>query len=396
MRIAYKYRLYPTKQQADTLGQWIGQARYVYNFALACQQDLYELSKQDAEAKKKYSTSDLYKLYAQKKKDPEFEWLNELPSSCANEEIRNLDTAYKNFFMGLKSGQGVGFPKFKKKQISGSISFQNCSVNEIGFNIPKIGQIKGVIHRKPLGKFNRYTVFTLSRTSTYKYFISFSAELPDPAEKPIIKSVGIDMGATDLAILSTGEKLPALTELKRMHERLSKMQSRLNKRKVKGSNNYKKARHKINLLHEKIANKRSNILHGHTRDIANNYDLVSIEDLNVRGMIAKSNPKKNKAGKYIKNNRAQKTGLAKSLINNSISEFIRMLSYKVPGEGGKLVKIDRYFPSSKTCSCCGEKTTEVKSLSIREWACSSCGEIHDRDINAATNILTEGLKMIER
>ena len=388
MRIAYKYRLYPTKQQAETIGQWIGQARFVYNYSLGKQKELYDLGGE----KKRYSGSELYKMYAQKKNEPEFDWLSSLPSSSANCEIRNLDTAYKNFFNGLKKGMRTGFPKFKKKQIAGSIQFQQSDVLNGAIKVPKLGNVKAVIHRPPNGKFDKNTIFTLSRTSTYKYYISFSAEIPDPTPKEPINCVGIDLGASDLAILSNGTKYPALHELKQMTARLHKMQSRLDKRKKKGSNNYRKARQRINRLHEKISNKRSFILHNYSREIADEFDLVALEDLNVKGMTAKAKAKKNKAGKYVRNNKAAKSGLAKSIVNNSLGEFTRLIEYKVAGEGGQVKKIDRWYPSSKTCSSCGEKTSDKMTLAVREWTCKNCGEVHDRDINAAINILKEAIK----
>lgn len=388
MRIAYKYRLYPTKQQAETIGQWIGQARFVYNYSLGKQKELYDLGGE----KKRYSGPELYKMYAQKKNEPEFNWLSSLPASSANCEIRNLDTAYKNFFNGLKKGMRTGFPKFKKKQIAGSIQFQQSDVLNGAIKVPKLGNVKAVIHRMPNGKFDKYTIFTLSRTSTYKYYISFSAELPDPAVKEPENCVGIDLGAADLAILSNGIKYPALNELKQITLRVQKMQSKLDKRKTKGSNNYRKARQRINRLHEKISNKRSYILHRYSREIADQFDFVAMEDLNVKGMTAKAKANKNKAGKYVRNNKAAKSGLTKSIVNNSLGEFTRLIEYKVAGEGGQVRKIDRWYPSSKTCSSCGEKTTDKMTLAVREWTCKSCGEVHDRDINAAMNILKEALK----
>lgn len=353
----YKFRLKPNTEQRELLAKHFGCARFVYN---------HFLGERQTEYKETGKSSNYYEQAAKltKLKNGDCEWLKEVNSQTLQVALRNVDTAYKNFFKLHR-----GFPKFKSKKSKNSFSIpQNCSVDEWKIYIPKFREgiayfkdrmIKGVVRS-----------MSLSLTPTGKYFVSIlTAEQYEPLAKTN-KSVGIDLGLKDFAITSEGVKYKNNRVLNRYQNQLKAAQKHLS-RKQKGSNNFERQRVKVARLFEKVSNTRTDYLHKVSLDMVRNYDIICIEDLNIKGMV--------------KDHR-----LARQISDVAWGEFVRMLAYKAEMNNKKVVKIDRYYPSSKTCHTCGYVNVDLK-LSDREWICPDCGSVIDRDINAALNILSAGL-----
>ena len=341
-----------------------GCCRFVYNWALALKKDAYE--------KNKESLSNIYltnRMKSELKK--EHEWLKEVNSQSLQSSLRNLDTAYKNFFRDKK----VGFPNFKSRKNHQSFQCpQHCSV-DFGMNtvtIPKAKNIPAVLHRKFKGSVKTVTV---SMTPSGKYFASVLVDTNlqelSPVPKDIDAAIGIDLGVKDLAICSNGVIFENHKYLQKSLNRLAFLQKGLS-RKTKGSSNREKARRKVARLHERITNQRKDTLHKITYRLThdNQVRTICMEDLNVKGMTRNHH-------------------LAKSINDASFGMFCTMLEYKCSWYGVNLVKIDRFAPSSKTCSRCGYIYKDLK-LSERSWTCGQCGTTHDRDFNASVNIRNFG------
>jgi len=353
---AYKYRIYPTAVQKQKFEQTIGCCRLVYNLALEVKMTAYK------NAGIKLSAFDLcYQLNDLKK---EYTWLNDVDSQALQAAVKKVDVSFKNFF------KGMGYPKFKKK--SGRQSFQ-CpnGARKVDFDkglltIPKIKNISIKLSRTFSGKIK---TITISRVPSGKYFASIlvdnAKEIPN--KKPIIAdtAIGIDLGIKHFAILSNDKKIDNPKFLRNSLQRLKCLSKRLS-RKKKGSSNRNKARIKIALQHEKIANQRNDFLHKLSSAITKQYDTVCVENLNVAGMI--------------KNRK-----LAQAISDVGWSEFIRQINYKQNWNGGNILELPRFQASTKPCSICGT-LNETLTLADREWSCAKCGTIHDRDVNAAKNI----------
>lgn len=381
-------RLYPNAEQREYFARSFGCVRFVYNEAL----EFCQLARDTGQ--KHPSAIDLQKRLPGLKSV--FHWLAETDSQALKEACRDLDKAFAAFFRRVKAGQTPGYPKFKSKH-SREQSFtgtQNLSADYVAqrIKLPKCGWVKCRGLREFEGKIKRITV---RQTTTGRYYASVLIDdmygEPLPAPLPEHSAVvGIDMGCKteggtqQLATLSTGQVILMPAYLKGAQRRLARAQ-RILARKQKGSRNRHKQRIRVARLHETVANQRRDFLHQTTHRLTRENQALAIEDLNVKGMLAAPKPKQDEQGNYLPNGRAAKRGLARSLSNVGLGEFTRQLRYKALWRGVALLECGRFEPSSKTCSCCGHRLSELP-LSVRAWVCPACRAKHDRDINAAINI----------
>lgn len=355
----FRYRIYPNKEQEKQINQMLGNARFVYNWALDRRIKEYQAEK------KNVSAFTLMTELTQLKKQPEYDWLKLSVAQSLQQSIVNMDKAFTRFFKQKK-----GFPKFKSKHKgTHKVGFpQNTKVDFVNnkVSVNKIGWIKTKISRTFDGKIKTATI---EKTPTGKFFISITVELPDVKvkQKPISKTnaVGIDTGIKTFATLSDGTEIENPKHLKSSIQRLKVLQKRASK-KQKGSANRKKANLKVALLHEKISNQRLDFIHKTTTAIAKQYDTVACENLNISGMM--------------RNHK-----LAQSIADLGLGRFYTILQYKMQEHGGNYLEIGRFEPSSRMCSC-GVINKDLK-LSDRTWVCKSCGTINERDVLAANNIL---------
>ena len=371
---AYKFRIYPTEEQEIFFAKTFGCVRKVYNLMLNDRKKAYEEVKNDPSKKMTFPTPAKYKK--------EFPFLKEVDSlALANAQL-NLDKAYKNFFRD----KSVGFPRFKSKKNpvqSYTTNNQNGTVALIDSKFIKVPKLKSLIriklHRQPKGMIKSATI---SRHASGKYYISLLCK-EEISELPKTNSaIGIDLGITDFAILSDGQKIDNNKFTSKMEKKLKREQRKLSKRALLAKNkgiplseakNYQKQKRKVARLHEKVMNQRTDFLNKLSTEIIKNHDIICIEDLNVKGML--------------RNHK-----LARSISDVSWSSFVAKLQYKADWYGREIIKVDTWFPSSQICSECGHKDGK-KSLDIREWTCPICHTHHDRDINASINILIEGLRI---
>lgn len=364
---AYKYRLYPNKQQEEQIQKTFGCCRFVYNQTLAYRKERYE------KEKKSVSKTDCNN-YCNRELKKEYEWLKEVDKFALTNAIYNMDSSYQKFFR-----EHAGYPKFKSKHDnhkSYTTNFTNGNITvDFDGNKVKLPKLKGVkvkLHRKFSGQIKSATI---SQVPSGKYYVSVLVETEHIPLERINNSIGIDLGIKDLLITSNGEKFDNLKLTKKYEKKLAKEQRKLS-HKVKGSNNYQKQRIKFAKVYEKIKNTRLDYLHKISHKLISESQVIVSEDLAISNMVKNHN-------------------LSKSILDCGWYELTRQLSYKSDWNNRQYIKINRFYASSQTCNYCGYVNSNTKDLSVRKWTCPQCGAIHDRDINAAKNILNEGLRILQ-
>lgn len=351
---AFKFRIYPNASQQKALAVQFGHSRFVYNHYRAVREGYYHdtgtgLNYYDCQT----DLADILKV--------DYPWLKEADSQALQCSLQDLDRAYKNFFEGR-----ADYPNFHSKHEKQSIRYpQRFKVNDKRVYLPKVGWVKAVFHRKIEGQMKNCTV---SKNKSGRYFVSIQCEMEAEDPTPKQEAVGIDLGLTTFATLSTGEKIEAPKPLRSSMRRVKIRQRRLS-RKQKRSKNRQRARLPLATIHEKVANQRRDFQHKLSRRLVNDFGSVSFESLNVNGMLKNHN-------------------LAQAISDAAWSQFVGFVEYKQRWANGQTLQVDRFFPSSKLCSDCGEKHKHL-TLSVRQWVCISCGSLHDRDENAAKNILNQ-------
>lgn len=357
---ATRYRLYPTQDQQVHLARSFGCVRFAWNYALNLTNETYK------ETGKGLSRFAIQKAITELKK--EYEWLNEPYSQCLQVVALNLSRAFINFFERRAS-----YPRFKSKHGKQSLSYpQNVKVLEHAIKFPKMGEVTAVIHRPPEGQVKTVTI---TQNARGHYFASVLVE--DDKEQPETsaegKAIGLDVGLTHIVVTSDGSKFDNPRWVRKHQRNLKRKQKKLS-RKQKGSTSRAKARQRVARVHDKISRCRSDFLHKLSRRIANENQVVVVENLAVKNMV-------------------RNHCLAKSISDAGWGIFTTMLKYKAEEEGKTYLEVDRFFPSSKTCNVCLNQVGSLP-LDVRSWTCSTCKTPHDRDINAAINIRNEGLRIL--
>ena len=353
VRKGFKYRIYPNWEQQQKLAVQFGHTRYIYNWGFAQSQEKYP------------GYNHLAKQLPILKASTETAWLKEAHSQVLQQALKDLDRAFQNFFE--KRG---GYPHFKSKRTKQSIRYPQPKESWLGpdgqhIYLPKVGHVRLVLHRPLEGVMKNVTVL---RAKSGKYFVSIQVEMA--MEEPVITggAVGLDLGLWEFATLSTGEKIAPPQYYRRAQKKRRRFARQLS-RKKRGSRNREKARLRLARLDEEIANQRLDFQHQLSRKLVEENQFIGLEDLNVRGMLANHH-------------------LAKSIGDAGWSAFVTLLGYKGEWYGCRVEKISRWYPSSKTCSVCGAKM-EALPLNVRLWQCPVCETVHDRDVNAAINILKQ-------
>lgn len=365
---SYKFRLYPNRTQEEAIQKTFGCVRYVYNHFLE-------------DRIRSYQQSGKWRTYFQQSKSlttlkQEKEWLKDPDKNALRCALQNLDAAYQNFFRRRKCG--TGFPKFKSKKnnqksYSTVSDRNNIRIEGCGVRLPKIGMVKAKISRQ-MPKGYRIIAATVSQNASGKYFVSISMEYESEIhEKEIETALGLDYSSPHFYVDSEGNEADMPHFYREAEKILAREQRKLSKM-VKGSNNYRKQRVRLARAYEKVRNCREDWQHKESTRLADAYDLIAVEDINYQDM-------------------ARGLKLAKATNDNGFGQFRSFLAYKLAERGKKLVTIDKWFPSSKLCRFCGAVNSEL-TLKDREWDCPSCGAHLQRDVNAAINIKTEGIRYV--
>ena len=353
VRKGFRYRIYPTREEQRKLVAQFGHARYIYNWGLSQSQDKYP------------GYNHLAKQLPILKKTSETVWLKESHSQILQQSLKDLDRAFQNFF-----ARRGGYPHFKSKRTKQSIRYPQPKENWLAPNgrhiyLPKVGFVRLIMHRPLEGVMKNVTV---SRTKSGRYFVSIQVEIEMATPVFVGGAVGLDLGLREFATLSTGEKIAPPQYYIRAQKKRRRLARQLSRKKL-GSYNREKARLRLARLDEKISNQRRDFHHQFSRILVEENQFIGLEDLNVQGMLANHH-------------------LAKSIGDAGWSAFVAMLGYKGEWYGCRVEKISRWYPSSKTCSVCGTQM-ESMPLNVRLWKCPMCGIVHDRDVNAAINILNQ-------
>ncbi|UXU88395.1 RNA-guided endonuclease InsQ/TnpB family protein [Burkholderia sp. S-53] len=358
---AYRFRFYPTSEQEVILARTFGCARFVYNHMLRMRADAWQ----------QYQTSIGYHetsaALTALKKSPDHIWLNEVSSVPLQQALRHLQTAFENFF-----AKRAKYPNFRRKGGTQSAEYTASAFKWDGtsLKLAKMNAPLAVCWSRTIPKGAKVTTVTVSKDTAGRYHVSMLCDDVVSAKSESTSKVGIDFGLTDFVVLSTGEKIPAPNAFRKNEAKLAKLQRRL-ARKQTGSANRRKAKLKVARMHARIADCRRDFLHKLSTRLINENQMIAIESLSVS---------------HVQKNRR----LAKSIGDAGWSEFVRQLTYKAAWYGRTLIGIDRWYPSSKRCSDCGH-TVASMPLKVRAWACPKCETTHDRDINAARNVLAAGL-----
>ena len=376
MNKALKYRLYPTKSQMQMFAQTFGCCRKVWNLMLS---DKIE----------SYKTTGKFVSVTPAQYKSDYPYLKEVDSlALANTQL-NLQSAFRNCFCKTRKKRNA-FPKYKSAKRSRKSYTTNNQKGTVAIlrnsiRLPKVGAVKAVIHRIPDPDW-RLKSATISQDSDGKYYASVLFEYESTSTESVLyaeNAVGLDYSSKSLYVDSNGDHGSDHKYYRESQLRLAKEQRRLSRKigSKKGeskSSNYLKQLHRVNKIHKHIANQRKDHLHILSTGIANRYDIVCVETLNMKSLSNKS------------------FGNGRSTLDNGYGMFLNMLEYKLSDRGKCMIRVNKWFPSSQLCHCCGTGNPKVKNLDVRKWQCPSCGEIHDRDINAAQNILKEGLRIYKQ
>lgn len=365
---SYRIRAYPNSAQIRMLNQWFGASRWLWNWALDSRTKAYQRRKESV------TGINISRRLTKLKQLPRFAWLTKPPATCLTQTLRDQDTAFAHFFRRVKSGETPGYARFRSRNDhTVSLRFQDISEPKWArgiVSLPKLGPVKLAEGLAPVACPD---TVTLKREADGRYYVTFSAVVkinPLPAQA---SAIGVDLGLTHLATLSTGQKIENPHHLAN-RLRYLRQQQRCFTRRIKGSQRRERQRLRVARAHRKVADQRSYALHALTTRLVREHQIICIEDLNVKGMI-------------------QHPRLARSIADAGFGEFRRQLEYKAKWYGRTVVAVDRWFPSSKGCGQCGHVLAGLR-LDQREWTCPKCATVHERDVNAAQRLLVAGMRQL--